>query len=162
MNNVFNGQRGFWFGFALLVLVGVFLGLRAGGAIRAVMGGRQWALSSEAGSGAVGTGTQGAAVKDSLLSAVNLSNRDPFRYASAPRADGGAAPRATPSEARTPPDLRALLYDNVSPSVQLSSGAATSGWLHKGESFLGWTVVEITATSTTISRGGESIVLTSS
>ncbi len=107
-------------------------------------------------------GSQGPAAKDSLLSAVSLLGSRSIPRRAGAKSDGGVAPRATPSEARTPPDLRALLYDNVNPSVQLSSGATTSGWLHKGDSFLGWTVVEITATSIRISRGGESIVLTSS
>jgi hypothetical protein len=162
MNTLFNDRRGFWFGLALLALVGLFLGIRAGGAVRTVMGGRGWAATHPVGSTSTGVRGQGSAAKDSLLSAVGSPERDPFRDAPAPRAEGGFIQKAAPSEARVPPDLRALLYDNVNPSVQLSSGATTSGWLHKGDSFLGWTVVEITATSIRISRGGESIVLTSS
>jgi hypothetical protein len=160
MTNGTNGRRGFWVGFALLLLVGVFLGIRVGGAVHAVLGGRVLVSGGPADTAGIAALPDGA--KDTLIADALMGDRDPFRDPPAVRIEGGGVAKASPAIAKEPPALRALLYDNVNPSVQLSQDATISGWLHKGDSFLGWTVIEITSTSTTISRGGESVVLTSS
>jgi hypothetical protein len=58
--------------------------------------------------------------------------------------------------------LRALLFDDVRPSVQLGVGGSTSDWLHRGDRFRGWQIVEINAKSVTVSTGSETVVLRSS
>jgi hypothetical protein len=160
MTNGARQHRSFWIGVVLLLLVGVFLGIRAGRAVHAVLGDGETSVEPVA--AAVGTAAAFDGVKDSLLAVAVMHERDPFRDPPPLRAEGVVNRAAPPPVAKAPPDLRALLYDNVNPSVQLSQGTTTSGWLHRGDSFLGWTVLEITPTSTTIARGGESVVLTSS
>ncbi len=88
--------------------------------------------------------------------------RDPFRGPSAQpvRENDGAAVQtaeavATPAKPATAsvPALRALVYDNVRPSVQLACEDAISPWLGQGDTFKGWTVLEIGPGSVWIRNG---------
>ncbi len=81
--------------------------------------------------------------------------RDPFRPPAEP------APAARPSPAGPAPVLRALLYDEVDPSVQLAMGGSTSSWLHRGGSWRGWSVVEIGRGGATIQQAGRRVHLSS-
>jgi hypothetical protein len=86
-------------------------------------------------------------------------DRDPF---SNPQVLVATRPGGSAVEPAGSPLLRMLLYDNVSPTVQLSVGEALSGPLHVGDTFRGWTVDAIRTTSVLVSRGGETLVLSSS
>ena len=57
------------------------------------------------------------------------------------------------------PVLRAFLYDDRQPTIQVAIGELTSGWLRAGDKFQGWTVTDINATAATLSRNGQSVVL---
>jgi hypothetical protein len=58
-----------------------------------------------------------------------------------------------------PPTLRAHLFDTVNPSVKLSKGGKDSGWLHRGDEFRGWMVVEITPYGVTVSKNSKTFDL---
>lgn len=95
-----------------------------------------------------------------LRRAVADMPRDPFRAPSAQRARGNddgavAVASATPSApaADAVPALKALVYDNVRPSVQLACEDAISPWLGQGDTFKGWTVLEIGPGSVWIRNG---------
>jgi len=67
--------------------------------------------------------------------------------------------RTAPGEA---PELRALLFDAVAPSVQISvADTLQSGWLRQGDRFMGWTVTKIERSSVTVAKAGKSVVLSS-
>ena len=97
-----------------------------------------------------------------LRGAVANLTRDPFRGSSALRTyagDGDAGGEvARTAEAPKPaadavPALKALVYDNVRPSVQLACEDALSPWLGQGDTFKGWTVLEIGPGSVWIRNG---------
>ncbi len=97
--------------------------------------------------------------RDLRRAAASLA-RDPFRAPSAQRTfDGSAAPAHTAqaqnvaTAADAVPVLRALVFDNVRPSVQLACEDATSPWLGQGDTFKGWTVLEIGPGSVWIRNG---------
>lgn len=82
--------------------------------------------------------------------------RDPFRAPSAARAtaaDVAAREAAAPAAPAPLPVLRALVYDNVKPAVQISVGENVSRWLGKGEAFKGWIVLEINPASVRVTNG---------
>ncbi len=97
-----------------------------------------------------------------LRGAVANLTRDPFRGPSALRTyagdnDAGAEVVRT-AEAPKPvadavPALKALVYDDVRPSVQLACEDALSPWLGQGDTFKGWTVLEIGPGSVWIRNG---------
>lgn len=89
-------------------------------------------------------------------------SRDPFRAPFAIRSAPGAAaaaPAAPVEAARPVPVVRALVYDDVKPAVQLAVGAETSRWLGRGEAFLGWIVLEISPASVRVGNGVKQHVL---
>jgi hypothetical protein len=97
-----------------------------------------------------------------LRGAVASLPRDPFGGSSAPRTytadsdagDGVARVAEAPKPAaNTVPALKALVYDNVRPSVQLACEDAISPWLGQGDTFKGWTVLEIGPGSVWIRNG---------
>ena len=158
----FDRDRSFWLGFALLITVGIFLGFKTQQAVSLVLG----AMNRESvdnGSRSVPDGTLLAQIadRDRMLGDTGSLQRDPFR---SPR-DSGVDRNPTPQprqETKAVPTLRALLFDNVNPSVQFSIGAQTSDWLRKGDSYQGWVVIEIGPNSVRISKEDESLVLSTS
>jgi hypothetical protein len=158
------GGSGFWVGCGVLLLVGIFLALRGTHAVSEILSGKhrqgadpiQLARAWKADAAAV-------ALKDSLLISALPAERDPFRN----------PPPVKPTSIWKPPSkdpvkkplevptVRAVLYDNVDPSIKLSIGGSTSTWLHKGDHYRGWMVVEITPTATLVAQGDESVVLPS-
>ena len=158
----------FWAGFTALLLVGVFLGVRAHSAIQAVLGSWSRPAAAVARVGSVAeTTAREEARRDSLVAAAPGATRDPFRPAPAASASpAGPAPRAraapvAPLEDDTPV-LRALLYDAVRPGVKIRVGSDESPWLYQGDAFSGWTVVEIHPNSAQFSKGPKKVYLYSS
>ncbi|MBD3162615.1 MAG: hypothetical protein GF346_09630 [Candidatus Eisenbacteria bacterium] len=97
--------------------------------------------------------------RDSILASSIPTGRDPFQEGTV-RKPRATEPHPVRQAAPAPkPALRALLYDNIAPMIQLGVGEQISGWLHKGDQFQGWTVVEITSSSVEIGRSGERVVL---
>lgn len=98
-----------------------------------------------------------------LRRAVASLPRDPFGGPSAQRSravdsdvgDEVALATETPKKpaADAVPALKALVYDNVRPSVQLACEDALSPWLGQGDTFKGWTVLEIGPGSVWIRNG---------
>jgi hypothetical protein len=157
--------RNFWIGLIALLLVGILLGVQSERRARVLMATRPDApvvTDSDATS-------QRALIADLDVKAARVKqsfagSRDPFGDPPAPQSDEAAATPATsrtsPPPAHTPPPaLRAVVYDEVNPSVQLSDGSRTSDWLHQGDVFQGWKVNKIEAHSVTVTHGGEIAVL---
>ncbi len=98
---------------------------------------------------------------DSLLAAIVPITRDPLRPPPLPSSSGRSVATApAPSgDDRAAPQVRALLFDRVRPSAQIEVGETTSGWLHEGDSFSGWTIARIQTDGVRIERGGESLLL---
>jgi len=153
----------FWLGFALLVVVGVFLGLKVHQAISLVLGAK---YNASAGSGSRSTVEKDllaqAAGRDSLLKEDDSFPRDPFRSPSTSTVSRRQTPQPQQETEAPPPVLRALLYDNVNPSVQLSVGSMTSDWLLEGDTFEGWVIEGIGPDSVRLSKDDESVVLSTS
>jgi hypothetical protein len=99
-----------------------------------------------------------ARAKDRSLVQLVISGRDPFRATASARRDpprtGNPPPPAPPE-----PRLRMILYDQVSPEVQLAVGDQLSGRLRPGQSFLGWRVVSIAARTCVVEQGGRVLTL---
>jgi hypothetical protein len=163
-------ERVFWVGLAALLLVGIFLGVRAERGVRVVLS----AQSGQSGGGTTVTAdAEGQAMrvllteldaKSARIEQAPAADRDPFREPApkllAQTAPVPATPRPTPKPPpRVKPSLGALLYDEVNPSVQLRVGTLTSDWLHRGENFKDWTVVEIRPGAVTVSQDGDTVVL---
>ncbi len=95
---------------------------------------------------------------DALLAAVEAPSHDPFAGAEAPSVPSSATEAPAPVVIERPV-LRAFLYDDRQPTIQVAIGEQTSGWLRAGDKFQGWTVTDINATAATLSRNGQSVVL---
>jgi hypothetical protein len=161
MKHLRNGRNALWASYGLLVLFTALLAVRSERTIATVLaGGDPRTPPPTAVAGPAGSSATIVVERNRVIAAATLGERDPFRPPPAPARPGGASPRSTDSD--PPPVLRTLLYDRVSPSVQLSIGRATSGWLRAGDAFRGWVVVEISPTSVRITKGDRSLVLTSS
>lgn len=146
-------------GVTLLIVAGVVLGVRSVAGVRAVLSFKvATALVADPQVAKAQALSETTDSRDKLLDDAVVGPRDPFH---AP-----PAPEPVIKQVKTPkpeppvhPTIRAFLYDNVNPSVQLGVGAEVSGWMRRGDSFQGWTVVEITATAVRVSRSGTSLVL---
>lgn len=162
MTRKIDPARSSWATIALVAAVGVILGLVATSSVRSVSAGFG-KVAAQPGSPTDSASPSALAARDSLLAGARAGARDPFRAPTAPQSqtDGTSVRKQETALAGTPV-MRALLYDNVNPLVQIGIGSVTSGWLHKGDRFQGWTVVEINSTSVRLARSGESVVLLSS
>jgi hypothetical protein len=147
----------------LIAVVGVFLAIRAYASVQAVLE-TKGSLQQQS--------SPLASAEPSLF--LRLSAKDERWAASSPRGAGRdpfqapltarAEPRATAAQATTAPaapSVRLLLYDHTNPIAVLSVGSETSERLQQGDRFQGWEVVAIQPGSVTISRNGETLVLTS-
>jgi len=98
--------------------------------------------------------------RDSLIAASVPRGRDPFaRPVAAPRPAPAAA--AAPTFVEAQPALRAIVFDEVDPNVQISIDGRTSPWLRPGDVFEGWRVIRITAGSVHLYKGDRLVELTS-
>lgn len=140
----------------VLLVSSLVLGVRAYGAVRAVLSGNQ--IGTAAQLPALSPTLAHVALLDSLVTAAEPPRRDPFRDVVI---EGPIRSTGAPSPAKEDPRpvLRALLYDKQQPTAQISLGGATSGWLRVGDDFLGWKVTAIDAAAVRLSRAGEVVVL---
>jgi hypothetical protein len=152
-------------GILLLILCGVFLGVRMHAAIQSVLAARYEISLSGGNTSKSGRDPLLRRVqeKDDLLGlesagparqrrAPGSSIRDPFHPAVV-----AAAVQAEPAlAAETEPEmsLKALIFDRVSPSCLISVDGDPSGWMGVGESFHGWKITEIGPGSVSVSRNG--------
>ncbi len=143
-------DRAFWVGYLVLLLVGVFLGLRSERTIAAVLAAHKLGVACSTPTTQQSTfDPVRLSLRDSLLVQAQPTVRDPFHAPPAKQ-----QPRRVETRPALPeiPSLRALLYDKVNPSAKISIGSSLSGWLHEGDQFRGWTVADITPTSVWVSK----------
>ena len=154
------GSQTFWSGFLVLLLVGILLGIRAGNAVQAVLE-FQGGAPAPAKTAIPPDNTSAAAMahRDSLIAGAHAGLRDPFHSLAAPRIYRPAPPDT--ARAQATPTLKAMFFDPASPMVKLSLGTSNSGWLHPGDTFAGWSVVEIQPKTVWISRNGNNVYLSS-
>jgi len=150
-------DKGFWTGYLLLLLVGVFLGLRSERTVTAVLAAQNRDIRSTSPStGSLDIQPARLEFRDSLLVHTQPKVRDPFHPLPVKTKPRKVEPKPELPEI---PSLRALLYDSVNPSAQINIGSSKSGWLHEGESFRGWTVINITPQSVWISKEHRTYVI---
>ncbi len=160
MTEMPKGTNAFWLGLGLLAIVGLFLGFSAAGAVRAVLQSKGLSAVPASGQSVVaGRSTTPRADKDALIAAAVPGERDPFRDPPPLKSEGASAARTGQQEVREVPICSGLLYDTISPLVELAAGSGSSGWLRRGDQFLGWKIVQINPKTVTIAKGSESIVL---
>lgn len=160
MTDATKGMKAFGLGLAALVIVGLFLGFTAAGAVRAVLQIKGQVAAPASGQPAVsGRSPSIRADKDAMIAAATAGERDPFREPTSLRSEGQSSGQTARQEAREVPFCSGLLYDNVSPLVELATSSGSSGWLRMGGQFLGWKIVEIKPKTVTIAKGSESVVL---
>ena len=98
-----------------------------------------------------------AMTRDATLAQVEDPTRDPF---SAVRTTRKQTTRVAKPSPPPRPQLRMILYDQLSPEVQFSVAGDLSGRLRPGQSFMGWQVMSISARSCVVHKDGETITLT--
>jgi len=98
-----------------------------------------------------------AEARDLALSELTDASRDPFRRVR--RAPAQPTPSRPVPKAEAAPVLRMILYDQLSPEIQLSVGDDLSGRLRLGQAFSGWTVVSISPRSCTVRKNGKTLTL---
>ena len=138
----------------ILAAAGLYLGFRAWTAMQTVLEPPQISGGS-LDRGTVGSVSESQA-RDAILTEVSTPARDPF--ASARRRVSRSVDRQP--AAPPPPQLRMILYDQLSPEVQFAVGGELSGRLKPGQSFKGWTVISVSARSCVVSKDGETLTLT--
>jgi hypothetical protein len=138
---------------ALLLAGALFLGVRSARTVGQVLkDGSAIVQPRQASTNWTGEKASQALARLDRLALAIPSARDPFREA--PRHITTRIPRAAPAPVPPlEPVLRALLYDNMKPAVQISLGKSVSGWLAQGEKFSGWTVVEVKPGSVVVANG---------
>ncbi|MBP6874822.1 MAG: hypothetical protein KBD56_01985 [Candidatus Eisenbacteria bacterium] len=160
-------HRAHWPGLIALLVVALFLGARAQQAAQVVLEKPRPADVPEAApSSSFARLAASLRSQDSLLawSVPSVSNPfppEPKRADAAPLL-AEEAPEEAPALPPTPaarPVIAALLYGD-DPSVKLRTPSSTSGWLHVGDRFAGWTVLDIAGDSVRIADGARGCVLT--
>ncbi len=161
-------SRAFWVLCTLLLLIGVYFGIRGRNALEKsslVTTSSAENLRTESTSWMPDTILINQ--KASYLKQSTNTGRDPFADPpkAKPKPKSGKSgskstkPKAPKPKKLHPPTLRALLYDTVNPSAKLSTKKAVSGWLHVGDEFLGWTIIEISSKTVTVSKNGKTFEL---
>lgn len=140
----------------LLLVAGVYLGVRAWATVREV-------LSPDPGEAPVPAAAAiddvaRADAMDARLETVGEPERDPFHVPPRPVVHRRVTRPAEP-EAPPPPVVRMILFDEVSPEVQIEVGGRLSGRLEVGSSFGGWTVVSISENTVVVSNDEETHTL---
>jgi hypothetical protein len=139
----------------LIILAGLYLGVRAWATVREV-------LSPDFGTTAAREAAPADDVKqaqaqDARLAAVSDPERDPFH---APRRTVYRPPvRAAEPAAEAPPVIRMILFDEVSPEVQIEVEGQLSGRLKIGSAFRGWAIASISENTVVVSKDGETHTL---
>jgi hypothetical protein len=152
-----------YLGLGVAALSCILLGWRVEGSVREVLGTARHARVAADPQAQEERALLGrVARQDSLVLGAACGERDPFRDPSVWTGNPSSTPSHPPVEPRAVPALGALLYTSINPSVMLRIGPESSDWLHRGESFRGWRVVEINTNSVTITKDSETVVLHSS
>jgi hypothetical protein len=163
MRQATRGARPAWLVLALGLLAVIILGWRVHAVVETVLGGaRHDRIQADPAAAEERTVFAQVAHKDSLLAAAHAGDRDPFRDPAPQWSSLGNAWAAAPPKAEAAPVLGALLYVEENPCAQLRIGPESSDWLHKGEVFHGWTIIEISRDAVTIAKNNETVVLHSS
>ena len=142
----------------LLTACGLYLGVQGWSAANTVL------HPVPASSLATGT-TSVAAIEqarsnDRVLLEASVEGRDPLHRK--PRPVQASTPvRKKAPEPLTPPALRMILVDSVSPVVQIEVDGILSDRLKVGQVFQGWKVDSIASGLVVVSKDGESFSLTS-
>lgn len=104
---------------------------------------------------------EGIADRDLRIAEARLDTerRDPFSLSKSAPAPRRAATPPPKVRRLVQPHLAALIYDEVSPTVQIRIGGARSEWLRAGDRFKGWRVAEIGSDSVKVSKDGRDVVL---
>jgi hypothetical protein len=145
---------GRWLANILLLIAGVYLAVRCWGAVETVLSPIPPVETASAGSGSALV--EKARGLDAELASVQPPERNPLSRKVIRSTWRPPDPTPAPTQ---PPSLRMILYDTVSPVVQLSVNGQLSDRLHVGDTFLGWNVESITADRTVVSKDGESFSL---
>jgi hypothetical protein len=150
-------DKGFWAGYAVLLLVGIFLGLRSERTVTTVLAANSRDIRSTSPStGPVIIDPVRLVLQDSLLVHTEPKVRDPFHPLPVKPKPRREEPKPELPEI---PSLRALMYDSVNPSAQINIGSSRSGWLYEGDTFRGWKVINITQQSVWISKAHRTYVI---
>lgn len=139
----------------ILAVAGLYLATRAWMSVHTVLSPPP--LPASSGEARTVTLVEEAKVRDATLDEVGDPERDPFGSVRRARTQS-ARPSAPAAPAR--PQLRMILYDQLSPEVQFSVAGELSDRLRPGQSFMGWQVVSISARSCVVRKGDETITLT--
>ena len=139
----------------VLSVSGIYLTFRAWTAMQIMLSPAPTA-ASVGGMGQV-TMVENAQARDAELALVSDPDRDPFHPV--------RRARTTPVRTQAPeppprPQLRMILYDQLSPEVQFSVGDVLSGRLKPGQSFRGWKILSISARSCVVTKDGQTLTLT--
>ena len=139
----------------VLAVAGIYLAFRGWVTVHTVLA--PPTLSSESGLGNPAALVDEARRRDLALAGVGTPDRNPF---SAVRARSRTVvSHPAPPPAPVLPALRMILYDQLSPEVQISVGEDLSGRLKLGQTFRGWTVVSISARSCVVRKDDETVTL---
>jgi len=155
--------RVFWFACFLLLLVAVFFGFRGHKALNAGSFVAESAADNLRGeSDSWMPDTVLLNEKVAYLQGAVAARRDPFseppKVKTKPKAASTGTKTTKTEKPKAPklrpPSLRALLYDTVHPSVKLSWDGKSSEWLHVGDKFQGWRIVDITSRTVIVEKNG--------
>ena len=139
----------------ILAVSGLYLASRAWMSVQTVLSPSP--LPATAGATRTVAMVEKAMAQDATLAQVGDPIRDPFTLV--------RTTRKQPTRVRQPgppprPQLRMILYDQLSPEVQFSLAGDLSGRLRPGQSFMGWKVMSISARSCVVHKDGQTITLT--
>ena len=157
-----NIDKRVWLAGAAFLLILAVLGLRSRQAAHDVLSSRDDGAVPVVAAGGDPHGLLGLARRDSLVRNAEAKRANPFHNPTIVREIARPTVKNEPTPAPTKPaepKLLTLLHDDVSPCVQINVGGERSGWLHRGDSFQGWSVGEIARESVTVAKGGRTLVL---
>lgn len=136
----------------ILLITGLFLVYRGWSAAQLVLSpsraGRAAAAKEEV------PLVQSAERQDAAIAAEGSPERDPLHWPPAPPSPPKHHQPAEPPPL-VPPTVRMILYDKVNPTVRIDVEGQSSGDLHVGDSFKGWTVVSIKSGTVEVAKDGK-------
>lgn len=154
-------RKHYTIGIGLMLAIILVLGLRSKQTMNAVLADKiQLTTETVQHTRLITDELKGVSTRDSLVAVAQLDPnlQSPFDIdlKTAPK---NVAKAPTKAARFIRPRLAALIFDDVSPTVQIRVGGVRSQWLRPGDRFKGWKVAEIDSRSVKIKKGDREVVL---
>ncbi len=156
MANPQHDKKYYLVGIGVMLLVVLLLGMRSKQTMNAVLADKTPLVAETVQhTQLVKEELKGVTMRDSMVvtAVLDAKLRDPFDPGQQTQRPHKSVPKPRHVARFLRPLLAGLIFDDVSPTVQITVGSERSDWLRAGDRFKGWQVAEIDAKSVKIKKG---------